>query len=85
MIKKDVFKEAGQQFHSVWLQKFSATTYVPDAKDPHMHEDMLKALSENPKLVSRVWRAKIGRQRRWHYAFSPGEALEKALHGGGEK
>jgi hypothetical protein len=80
---KDVFKEVEELPFPVRLQKFSSKTSTLDATHVDMSEALKKALYADPKLVSKVWRAKVGQQRRWHYAFSLGEALEKALHGGG--
>lgn len=75
------FSTASLSHHSIQLRKFSSTTYPADIKSQEMSEAMLAEI--NAKTVGRVWSARIGRQRRWHYGWTAREAVSKALAGGG--
>ncbi len=59
------------------IQKFSATTYPPDVKSLEMPEAMRDALDRD--TVGKVWRCRLGRDRRWWYGWTAREAVEKAL------
>ncbi len=69
------FELAAREHHSVWVQKFSATTYWPDAISAGI--SMRKVIDR--ANVGRIWCAKVGRQRRWWSGWTAEEALEKAL------
>lgn len=76
-----VFATASLSHHSVQLQKFSGATNPGDIQSPEMSEEMRARITRS--TVGKVWRARIGRQRRWHYGWDACEALRNALNGGG--
>lgn len=73
----DVWEAAKECPKSIEVQKFSASTYPPDVKAPEMPEDMKTAVTKG--AVGLVWRARVGRARRWWYGWCAEEALSKAL------
>ncbi len=74
---KTVFELAGDEPHSVFVQKFSATTYVADFKDVKLPTAMRRELDR--KTIGSLWRARVGRAGRWYYGWSAEEALRQAL------
>lgn len=80
------WETANNQSRSIELQKLSGTTYHQDIQGVQ-HEmsdemrDKLKTLGTRP--YGHVWRAKVGRTRRWHYGWEAEDALKRALEMGG--
>jgi hypothetical protein len=78
-------KLAERAVHSVWLQKYSTTSFHPDVQSECMPEDMRAAFRSRECSVGSVWRARVGRTRRWWYGWTGEEALTKALFDAGVK
>ena len=84
MDPNDILARVDTSPEPIQIHKFSAKTYWKDAIDrSEMSVDMARTIRETPALVDRVWRVKIGSQRRWHYGWSLIEAIDKALRGAG--
>lgn len=67
------------------LHKLSSKTNPIDLrkKNHEMPIEMSRKLGNSRTHIGRVWRCRIGQQRRWHYGWSAEEALSAALQGGG--
>lgn len=71
-----LWQRVARQAHAVEIRRFSATTMIGDVH--YLPADIRDLLNEGLR-IEKVWRARIGRARRWHYGLSPEEALGKAL------
>lgn len=76
-----VFTMASLSQQCARIEKFSGSTNPGDIRSPEMSDEMRTQVTT--KTIGNVWRARIGRQRRWHYAWTPLEATKKALTSGG--
>lgn len=70
-------EQANTEVRSIFIQKFSAMTYPPDCK--YVPEEIKEAIQHARHTIGKVWRAKIGRAGKWHYAWDYYTALKLAL------
>jgi hypothetical protein len=78
MTVEELLTRAHEQGESVELHKMSEKTSPVDiSHKDEMTEGFSKKITS--QTVGRLWRARIGRRRRWQFAFDPAQALEEAL------
>ena len=77
-MKFDPFEAASRMMHTVYVEKFSFLTYVPDVK--HLPTKFQREIGvERRRSLGRLWRARIGKKQTWSYGWSAPEALTVAL------